>query len=272
LQDTLSALRFQGRRDNFYALLESAKVPVLVEFGATWCAPCKALQPLLDNALSVYPERVMLITVDAGAEPELAQEQGVSTLPTVLLFRGGKVVDRIHGVLSQQRLGDFLRRHSTDHESPLLVKASDALQSGQSALALELCRQAYQTSPGRVEALLLLIRVLAERAKETRDGAYISEAEDVLSSSPATLQRHPKVAQWRSRFWFLRECAEEEYLPYLELITQGSSPYLPNRLLHEFMAATGEQRQAARTRLVQLLDTMEDRQLASRYRRALFSN
>jgi len=76
----------------------------LVEFGAPWCPPCKALVPILKHIEKQYADRLSVYTVNTDASPDLAIHYDIRGLPTVILFKGGKIVDQLHG---KQPLGAY---------------------------------------------------------------------------------------------------------------------------------------------------------------------
>jgi putative thioredoxin len=86
----------------------SATVPVVVDFWADWCGPCKTLAPVLEQAIAEREGRVALAKVDVDAAPELAGRYGVRGIPNVKAFRDGRVVDEFVGVVSQQRVSEML--------------------------------------------------------------------------------------------------------------------------------------------------------------------
>jgi thioredoxin len=85
----------------------SAETPVVVDFWAEWCAPCRTLTPVLEQAVAER-DGVVLAKVDTDANPELAMRYGVRGIPNVKAFRDGQVVDEFVGVLSPQAVGAFL--------------------------------------------------------------------------------------------------------------------------------------------------------------------
>ncbi len=84
--------------------IAASLVPVLVEFGAEWCPPCKALAPVLEAVAAEYRDRLRILTVDADAEPALTARFNVVSLPTLLLFRDGELAGRLVGARGKGRL------------------------------------------------------------------------------------------------------------------------------------------------------------------------
>ena len=82
---------------NFETTVGAAEQPVLVDFWATWCAPCKMLKPLIDELASEYQGRVTIAELDVDANPITASKFGVLSIPSLILFRGGKPAERIVG-------------------------------------------------------------------------------------------------------------------------------------------------------------------------------
>ena len=88
-------------------LERSATVPVVVDFWAEWCGPCKMLTPILEQAVEARAGRVVLAAVDTDANQELAERYGVRGIPNVKAFRNGQVVDEFTGALPEGPLRDF---------------------------------------------------------------------------------------------------------------------------------------------------------------------
>ncbi len=82
---------------NFETTVGASQQPVLVDFWATWCAPCKMLKPVVEELATEYKGRVTLAELDVDANPNTASKFGVLSIPTLILFRGGKAVQRIVG-------------------------------------------------------------------------------------------------------------------------------------------------------------------------------
>jgi thioredoxin 1 len=86
-----------------------AGTPVLVDFWAPWCGPCRIVGPILDEVARAQGERLTVAKVNTEESPEWAQRYGVRAIPTMVLFAGGKEVDRLVGVRSQAFIEDWLQ-------------------------------------------------------------------------------------------------------------------------------------------------------------------
>jgi thioredoxin 1 len=94
----------------FKAEVLDSKEPVLVDFWATWCAPCIAMEPTLDELATTHAGKLKVVKVNIEENQVTAQQFGVRSLPNFLLFRGGKVVSQIAGAVSKQKLGEAVQK------------------------------------------------------------------------------------------------------------------------------------------------------------------
>ncbi len=99
---------------NFQERVLNAAVPVLVEFGASWCPPCKMIAPLVENIAQKYNGTLDVGTVDDDTDPDIAPMYDVQGLPTLILFQNGKPIQRIVGVRPQHQLEAVLQPYVTD--------------------------------------------------------------------------------------------------------------------------------------------------------------
>jgi thioredoxin 1 len=94
----------------FKAEVLDAKEPVLVDFWATWCAPCIAMEPTLEELAVTYAGKLKVVKVNIEQNQVSAQQFGVRSLPNFLMFKGGKVVGQIAGAVSKQKLGEAVQK------------------------------------------------------------------------------------------------------------------------------------------------------------------
>lgn len=98
-----------GDADFKREVLES-ETPVLVDFWATWCAPCRVIAPVVDELATLYKGKVKVAKVNIDDNQDTPQQYGIRSIPTLLVFKGGKVVDQIVGAVPRAKLEDALRK------------------------------------------------------------------------------------------------------------------------------------------------------------------
>ncbi len=96
---------------NFEEMIVNGDKPALVDIGATWCGPCKALEPSIIELAKEYGDRVTVSKLDVDEAPKTAQRFGVMGVPTVLFMKDGKEVHRFVGVQSKDKIADLINNH-----------------------------------------------------------------------------------------------------------------------------------------------------------------
>jgi thioredoxin 1 len=97
--------------DNFDSEVLQSEKPVLIDFWAEWCGPCKVLGPVIDGIAEDYSDRVKFVKLNIDNNPSNTQKFGIRGIPTLLLFKNGEKIDTSVGVLSKSELASFLDKN-----------------------------------------------------------------------------------------------------------------------------------------------------------------
>ena len=195
---------------NASALLieESHKRPVVVDFWADWCEPCKTLMPLLEKIASEYQGAFLLAKVNADEQPGIAQQLGVRSLPTVMVIQGGQPVDGFAGAQSEQFVRDMLQKYLPKPWDRLLQQGVEAIERGEFNEALSPLRQAWQDSRQQHDITLTYAHALIEALR-------LDEAEALLDGVRLADQ-DAGYEQLRAQLEIKREAAKSPEITALE--------------------------------------------------------
>lgn len=96
--------------DNFETEVLSSEIPVLVDFWATWCGPCKAIAPMLDELAAEYSGQLKIGKVNVDDNPKTPGKYGVRGIPTLILFKGGEIVEQVVGAVPKSQLEELVKK------------------------------------------------------------------------------------------------------------------------------------------------------------------
>jgi putative thioredoxin len=177
-------------------VLEASKqVPVLVDFWASWCGPCKMLAPTLTKLADAYNGRFMLAKVNTDEEPRLAREYGVRALPTVKVFKDGRVVDEFMGVLPESAVRAVIERHVEHKSDKLRRQAEVSLEASDTATARRLLEEAAELDPDNPAVKIATAKMLMFTGAADR-------AQSILQSLPVDVSMNPEVKRLQAQIGF----------------------------------------------------------------------
>jgi len=174
---------------------ESKRQPVLVDFWAEWCGPCKQLAPVLEKAVRAAKGKVKLVKMNIDKHPSIPGQLGIQSIPAVFAFVNGQPVDGFLGALPEGQVNAFIERITKDRlggeETDLLKGADEALAKGDAATAANLYAQVLAQDSANVAALAGLAR------SYVRTGA-IEQAKQTLALVPEAKRNDAAVAAARA--------------------------------------------------------------------------
>ncbi|HEY8871691.1 MAG TPA: thioredoxin [Stellaceae bacterium] len=183
---------------NFMAEVVDASFeqPVIVDFWAPWCGPCKQLGPILEKVVRGAGGAVRMVKLNIDENPEIAQQMRIQSIPAVYAFKDGKPVDGFVGALPESQVRQFVERlgGAAVGPSPIeqaMIMAKEAAQGGDHASAMGIYSQILQRESDNPEALAGLARAMIARGE-------IDEARELLDGVTKEIAKHAEIAAARS--------------------------------------------------------------------------
>ncbi|MCJ0765866.1 thioredoxin [Variovorax terrae] len=184
--------------ENFEAEVVAASMstPVLVDFWAPWCGPCKSLGPVLEKLETDYAGRFRLVKVNSDEEQQLAGAFGIRSIPTCILMMNGQPVDGFMGALPEGKVREFLDKHVPSAEELVAEEAEeealDALADGDPQTALEKLQHAVATDPANDDARFDYVKLLLQLGRT--DDAKVAFAPVI--GKTALVRRFDALQRW----------------------------------------------------------------------------
>lgn len=180
----------------------SMETPVLVDFWAPWCGPCKVIGPLLEKLETEYAGRFKLVKIDSDQEQQLAGAFGIQSIPTCILLKGGRPVDGFMGAQTEGKLREFLDKHVPAAEEleaeAAEEEALDALAEGDTDAALEKLQHAVATDPANDDARFDYVKLLLQLGRV--DDAKVAFAPVI--GKTAVVRRFDALQRWQNAIDF----------------------------------------------------------------------
>ncbi|OQX10253.1 MAG: thioredoxin [Thiothrix lacustris] len=188
-ENATSPYIFEATAQNFQQIMDSSfQVPILVDFWADWCQPCKMLMPILAKLANEYQGGFILVKVNSDQQQQLAAQFGVRNLPTVKVIKDGRIVDEFTGVQPEAEIRKFIERYRTRKTEPYRQQALEMYNTGDIGGATQLMEQVLQHEPDFHEAAIELAGMLLQQQRA-------EEAEVLLQAIPADAIDNQVISQ-----------------------------------------------------------------------------
>jgi putative thioredoxin len=249
-------------------LQKSQETPVLVDFYAEWCGPCKTLGPMLERLADEYAGAFILAKVDADAEQMLVAGMGVRSLPTVVLFKNGQPADHFMGALPEGEIRAILDKHVERVEASPLERAAELLALGQYDEAIALYQLITADDPENYDVYLDMAQALLKKGDLDSAEAIVERLPDAQKMDPRAksivagkafqdlLAGAPDRATCESRIAANDEDSEARYFLAVHLMVSDDVESAITHLLTIIRTDRQYNDDAARLLLIQIFDRL----------------
>ncbi|MGB0252926.1 MAG: thioredoxin [Litorivicinaceae bacterium] len=249
-------------------LQKSQETPVLVDFYAEWCGPCKTLGPMLERLADEYAGAFILAKVDADAEQMLVAGMGVRSLPTVVLFKNGQPADHFMGALPEGEIRAILDKHVERVEASPLERAAELVALGQYDEAIALYQLITADDPENYDVYLDMAQALLKKGDLDSAEAIVERLPDAQKMDPRAksivagkvfqdlLAGAPDRATCESRIAANDEDSEARYFLAVHLMVSDDVELAITHLLTIIRTDRQYNDDAARLLLIQIFDRL----------------
>ena len=259
----------------------SSELPVVLDFWAAWCGPCRMLGPILERLAVEANGKFLLVKADTERMPEIAAELGVQAIPAVFGLRNGQIVDQFVGLLPEAQIKAWIQR-LLPGEAETLAEEARGLEDSDPARAEALYRRAAELQPSGIAARIGLARVLLDQGKIEEAGRILDGLADagMLDAEGERLRATVMLARQSQAAGTLEECraraaaAPDDLDAQMNLVRALAGAGFYQEAMDVALALIGRDRQRmgepARELMVQIFHLLgPESELAGDYRRKL---